>query len=208
MLTLILGGAAGYRCEVWMVSAPALAAEVTLRRERYFCRTLFSRVLGPIFGRSPGDCPLRAVISKVHVYPENEDYEHPTTGKRTGNFPRLATAAPLSVRAGTQHGSPPRLRSAVEADCRASRPLLHPGYGRRSAIAKDGLRNHRSHHAGDLRHRKRRHGSCRVELPRSQHEIRGVRQWIFLRSVNRNGKAPRRGRSALGKIGRASCWGR
>ena len=67
MLTLILGGAAVHRCEDWMVSAPALAAEVTLRRERYFCRTLFSRVLGPIFGRSPGDCPLRAVISKVHV---------------------------------------------------------------------------------------------------------------------------------------------
>src|SRR6202034_690599 len=78
-----------------------------------------------------------------------EDYERSGTARRT-SVPCPATAAPLLVRARTEHGSPPRLRSAGEADCRTPRPLLHPGHGRCAAVAQDSLRDHRRGHARDF----------------------------------------------------------
>jgi hypothetical protein len=40
MLNLPLGGAAVYSCDLWISSAPALAAGVTLRRREHFFRNL------------------------------------------------------------------------------------------------------------------------------------------------------------------------
>ncbi len=110
MLHLILGGAAVYRCDNWLVSEWALAAEGETTAQKFFFRSLFIPLLTPQIPPCPAVSPVvnnpeskRKIRTLNPFSTMNQDRTQQSTPADASPIPLLLPRFPWKRETGATH---------------------------------------------------------------------------------------------------------